>query len=69
LWFAVVKPMTSHAAGREAAQLHAFHTYAAHAHEEAHNAADPTARRGAIADWFYWKHLAGLLDHALADMP
>jgi hypothetical protein len=70
LWFDVVKPMASKAAGRETAHLRAFRTYAAHAQEvilkEAHTAVDLVAQREAVADWLYWKHLAGLLDAALA---
>ncbi|MCV7409422.1 hypothetical protein AWC05_10295 [Mycobacterium florentinum] len=31
---------------------------------DAHAAADPVALRGAVDDWLYWKHLAGLLDAA-----
>jgi hypothetical protein len=71
LWFEVMKPLASNASGRQAAHLRAFQTYAASAEEvgiqEAHTADDPTAQRSAIADWLYWKHLAGLLNAALAD--
>jgi hypothetical protein len=71
LWFEVMKPLASHATGRQAAHLRAFQTYAACAEEavlsEAHAAADPAAQRSAIEDWLYWKHLAGLLNAALAD--
>lgn len=70
LWFEVMKPMTSRATGRQAAHLRAFHRYAAHAQDvvlnEAHTALDLVAQRAAVADWLYWKHLAGLLDAALA---
>jgi len=70
LWFDVVKPMASRAAGREAAHLRAFHTYAAHAQDvvlsEAHTAVDLVAQRDAVAEWLYWKHLTELLDAALA---
>ncbi|ORW87513.1 hypothetical protein AWB92_24120 [Mycobacterium sp. IEC1808] len=70
LWFDVVKPMASKAAGREIAHLRAFRIYAAHAQEvllrEAHTAVDLVAQREAVADWLYWKHLSGLLDAALA---
>ncbi|OBI59755.1 hypothetical protein [Mycobacterium sp. E796] len=73
LWFGVVKPMASKAAGREAAHLRAFHAYAAHAQEvllnEAHTSVDLVAQRDAVADWLYWKHLTGLLDAALAGAP
>jgi ESX secretion-associated protein EspK len=69
LWFEVVKPLASKAAGRSAAHLRAFHRYSAHAQEavltEAHTAVDLVAQRSAVADWLYWKHLTGLLDAAL----
>jgi hypothetical protein len=69
LWFSVVKPLASKAAGRSAAHLRAFHTYASHAREvvlrEAHTEADLAAQRSAVADWLYWKHLSALLDAAL----
>ena len=69
LWFSVVKPLASKAAGRSAAHLRAFHTYAAHAAEvvlrEAHTEVDLAAQRSAVADWLYWKHLNALLDAAL----
>ena len=71
LWLEVLKPMTSHAVGREVAHLRAFRIYAEHAAEVAagqgHDAADPRARRVAVEGWLYWKHLSGLLDRALAD--
>jgi hypothetical protein len=71
LWLEVMKPMTSSAAGRQAPHLQAFHTYAGAAQEallrEAHTAEDLVAQRSAVADWLYWKHLAGLLEVALAD--
>ncbi|WP_142272202.1 secretion protein EspK [Mycobacterium shinjukuense] len=70
LWFELMKPMTSTATGREVAHLRAFHAFAAHSQElalhQAHSAADPQAQRGAVADWLYWRHVAGLLDSALA---
>ena len=71
LWFEVMKPLASNASGRQAAHLRAFQTYASCSEEvvlgEAHAAADPATQRSAIADWLYWKHLAGLLNAALAD--
>jgi hypothetical protein len=71
LWFEVMKPLASSATGRQAAHLLAFQTYVAHAEEvllrEAHTAIDPTVQRSAVADWMYWKHLAGLLNAAVAD--
>jgi hypothetical protein len=71
LWFEVMKPLASDASGRQGAHLQAFQTYAAHAEEvllrEAHTAIDPADQRNAVADWMYWKHLAGLLSAALAD--
>jgi hypothetical protein len=71
LWFEVMKPLASDAPGRQAAHLLAFQTYAAHAEEvllrEAHTADDLVVQRNAIADWMYWKYLAGLLSDALAD--
>jgi hypothetical protein len=71
LWFELMKPLASHAAGRRVAHLRAFHRYAEHAQEillhEAHTAVDPVAQRSAVADWLYWKHLAGLLTAALSD--
>ncbi|WAJ45183.1 secretion protein EspK [Mycobacterium sp. Aquia_216] len=71
LWFEVMKPLASDAPGRQAAHLLAFQTYAAHAEEvllrEAHTADDLVIQRNAVADWMYWKYLAGLLSDALAD--
>ncbi len=71
LWFEVMAPMASSAAGREAAHLRAFQAYAAHAQEFAlhlaHCAADPDTARAAIADWLYWQHVAGLLGSALCN--
>ncbi|MDC8983997.1 secretion protein EspK [Mycobacterium marinum] len=70
LWFEVMAPMASSAAGREAAHLRAFQAYAAHAQELAlhlaHCAADPDTARAATADWLYWQHVAGLLGSALS---
>ncbi|WP_293319522.1 secretion protein EspK [Mycobacterium sp.] len=71
LWFDVMKPLASKASGRQAAHLRAFQAYAACAERvfvrEAHAATDPDAQRSAVADWLYWKHLAALIDAALAD--
>ncbi|CAM4309908.1 ESX-1 secretion-associated protein EspK [Mycobacterium basiliense] len=70
LWFEVLKPLASDCAGRDVAHLVAFARYAAHTQEvllwQAHTAVDATAQRTAVADWLYWRHLTGLLDHALA---
>ncbi|QUR66523.1 hypothetical protein [Mycobacterium spongiae] len=66
LWFEVLKPLTSDAAGRDSAHLGAFHRYAAHAQEvilgQAHTAVDFAAQRAAVAEWLYWQHITGLLD-------
>lgn len=71
LWFEVMKPLASDASGRQGAHLQAFQAYAAHAEEvllrEAHTTIDPTDQRNAVADWMYWKHLAGLLSSAVAE--
>lgn len=69
LWFSVVKPLASKAAGRSAAHLRAFHTYAGHARDvvlrDAYTEVDLAAQRAVVADWLYWKHLSGLLDAAV----
>lgn len=71
LWMNVSKPLASSHPERQAVHLRAFRTYAASAREallgEAHAAKDPVSRRAAVADWLYWKHLAKLLDAALAE--
>ncbi|OBJ55117.1 secretion protein EspK [Mycobacterium sp. 1423905.2] len=71
LWFDLMKPMTSTAVGRETAHLRAFRAYAVHCQEialhQAYNAADAAAQRPAVADWLYWRYVAGLLDSALSD--
>lgn len=71
MWFDVMKPLASSSPGRQAAHLRAFHRYVEHAQEivlnEAHIAADPADQRSAVADWLYWKHVAGLLTAALSD--
>ncbi|MDT5221370.1 MAG: hypothetical protein QOF15_3475 [Mycobacterium sp.] len=73
LWFDVMKPMTSSAAGREVAHLRAFHAYAAHSQElalhQAYGAADPEAQRPAVEDFMYWRCIAGLLESALTTTP
>ena len=69
LWFDVMKPMTSTAAGREVAHLREFHAYAAHSQElalhRAYGAADPEAQRPAVEDFLYWRYVAGLLENAI----
>ncbi|QUR69436.1 secretion protein EspK [Mycobacterium spongiae] len=71
LWFELMKPMTSTATGREAAHLRAFRAYALHSQEialhQAHLATEPEAQRAAVADWLYWRYVAGLLDSALSE--
>jgi len=71
LWFEVVAPLTSEAAGREVAHLHAFQAYSAYvadaALREAHRAVDPAEQRAAASDWMYWNHLMELLDAALTE--
>ncbi|OBA61398.1 hypothetical protein A5647_11360 [Mycobacterium sp. 1100029.7] len=73
LWFEVMKPLASSAAGRQGAHLQAFQAYTVHAAEvllrEAHSATEPAEQRHAVADWMYWTHLAGLLETALGDLP
>jgi len=68
LWLQVLKSMVSSDPRRQAPHLKAFHAYVAHAQEavvnDARTAVDPVARRCAVADWLYWKHLTGLLDTA-----
>lgn len=69
LWFAVMTPMLSQAAGREIAQLKALRIHADHreglAIHAAHTATDPVVQRTAIADGLYWNRLAALMDSAL----
>ncbi|WAC93298.1 coiled-coil domain-containing protein [Mycobacterium sp. Aquia_213] len=71
LWLAVMQPLASELAGRQAAHLRAMHAYAVHTQEvvlhRAHTAADPVAQRGNVADWLYWNHLATRLDVPLAE--
>ncbi|MEI7717366.1 MAG: hypothetical protein WCI78_14985 [Mycobacterium sp.] len=70
LWFDVMRTLPIVADSRQALHLKAFQTYAAAAEEgcltEARAAAGPDTVRTAIADWLYWKHLAGLLDSITA---
>ncbi|MEE3067238.1 MAG: hypothetical protein VYA67_25445 [Actinomycetota bacterium] len=70
LWLQVMKPMATGDPLRQTPHLQAFHTYVSHAQcavvNDAYAAADPVAQRCAVADWFYWKHLAELLDAALS---
>lgn len=71
-WFDLMKPMTSNASGREVAHLRAFRAYAEHCQEialhQAYRAADAETQRPAVADWLYWRYVAGLLNEALADV-
>jgi hypothetical protein len=69
LWSDVWMPLTSSVEGREVPHLRAFGPYAAFERDtalaEAHTAAETDARRAAVADWLYWRHVGGLLDSAL----
>jgi hypothetical protein len=69
LWSDVWMPLTSSVEGREVPHLRAFGPYAAFERDtalaEAHTAAESDARRAAVADWLYWRHVGGLLDSAL----
>ncbi|MCV7412200.1 hypothetical protein AWC05_13155 [Mycobacterium florentinum] len=71
LWLAVMQPLASKLAGRQAAHLRAMHAYAVHTQEvvlhRAHTAADPAAQRGNVAEWLYWNHLATRLDVPFAE--
>ena len=68
LWLEVMKPLAMNAASRQAEHLKALRAYADAAQEtcltRAREAGAPVLARPAIADWLYWKHLAGLLDSA-----
>lgn len=72
LWFDVMQPLMSAAAGREIAHLNAFALYAAHSADlalyRAHNAAETADQRAAITDWLYWLHQYDLLTEAQADV-
>ncbi len=69
LWWEVLRPLTGSAEGRETLHLRAFGPYAALERDialaAAHTAAESDARRTAVADWLYWRHVGGLLDSAL----
>jgi len=65
----VVRPLTGSAEGRETLHLKAFGPYAALERDialaAAHTAAESDARRAAVADWLYWRHVGELLGSAL----
>ena len=69
LWSDVWMPLTSSVEGREVPHLRAFGPYAAFERDtalaEAHTTAETDARRAAVADWLYWRHVGGLLDSAV----
>ena len=69
LWPAVWKAMSSSVEGREVHHLKAFSRYAMaerdNALVEAHTAAQTDARRAAVGEWLYWRHLAELLHSAV----
>ncbi|MEX0580327.1 MAG: secretion protein EspK [Mycobacterium sp.] len=69
LWSDVWMPLTSSVDGREVPHLRAFGSYAAFERDtalaEAHTATETDARRAAVADWLYWRHVGELLDSAL----
>jgi hypothetical protein len=69
LSWAMVRPLTTSVEGRESVHLNAFRPYAALLRDialtEAHTTAESDARRSAVADWLYWRHLGELLDTAL----
>ncbi|MBB2988944.1 hypothetical protein FHR72_000401 [Mycolicibacterium iranicum] len=69
LWFEVSKPLMSTNPQRGTAHLNAFIAYADHAQElavhRAHNAAEPSDQRNAIADWVYWQHLSVIMSDAV----
>ena len=69
LWSDVWMPLTSSIEGREVPHLRAFGPYAAFERDtalaEAHTATETDARRAAVADWLYWRHVGGLLGSAL----
>jgi hypothetical protein len=68
-WPAVWKAMSSSVEGREVHHLKAFSRYAMaerdNALVEAHTAAQTDARRAAVGEWLYWRHLAELLHSAV----
>ena len=69
LWWEVLRPLTGSAEGRETLHLKAFGPYAALERDialaAAHPAAESDARRGAVADWLYWRHVGELLGSAV----
>ena len=69
LWWEVLRPLTGSAEGRETLHLKAFGPYAALERDialaAAHTAAESDARRGAVADWLYWRHVGELLHSAV----
>jgi hypothetical protein len=69
LWWEVVRPLTGSAEGRETLHLKAFGPYAALERDialaAAHTATETDARRTAVADWLYWRHVGELLHSAL----
>jgi len=71
LWVQVVMHMLRDDPRRAMPHLKAFHAYVTNAQEavanDARTAADPFARRCAVGDWLYWKHIGRLLDVALSD--
>ncbi|SOX55003.1 secretion protein EspK, partial [Mycobacterium ahvazicum] len=71
LWIAVMQPLASQLAGRQAAHLRAMRSYAVHTREvllnRAHTTVDPVAQRNTVADWLYWNHLAARLDDTLVE--
>jgi hypothetical protein len=68
-WPAVWKAMSSSVEGREVHHLKAFGRYAMaerdNALVEAHTAAQTDARRAAVGEWLYWRHLTELLHSAV----
>ena len=69
LWSDVWIAMTSSIEGREVPHLSAFGPYAAFERDtalaEAHTAAETDARRAAVGEWLYWRHVAELLHSAV----
>ena len=69
LWWEVLRPLTGSAEGRETLHLKAFGPFAALLRDialaAAHTAAESDARRAAVGEWLYWRHLAELLHSAV----
>jgi hypothetical protein len=69
LWWEVLRPLTGSAEGRETLHLKAFGPYAALERDiavaAAHTASESDARRAAVADWLYWRHVGELLHSAM----